>query len=61
MNERIAEELDKEKIRMQKEISAHRSQHVYELSEKDKKISEIENEIMLVRRHGVQAVERFHT
>ena len=50
VNEKIAEELGKEKVRMQKEIAAHRSQHVYELGEKDKKIKELENEVILVRR-----------
>ena len=44
---------------MQKEIAAHRSQHAYELSEKDKKILELENEVILVRRQGAHAVERF--
>ena len=48
MNERIAEELEKDKIRMQKEIAAHRSQHAYELSEKDKKIQELENEVIFI-------------
>ena len=45
---------------MQKEIAAHRSQHSYELAEKDKKIIELENEVMLLRRQGAHAVERFH-
>ena len=44
---------------MQKEIAAHRSQHAYELSEKDKKILELENEVILIRRQGAHAVERF--
>ena len=59
VNEKIAEELGKEKIRMQKEIAAHRSQHAYELSEKDKKILELENEVILIRRQGAHAVEWF--
>ena len=60
VDQRIAEELGKEKIRMQKEIAAHRSQHSYELAEKDKKIIELENEVMLLRRQSAHAVERFH-
>ena len=44
---------------MQKEIAAHRSQHAYELSEKDKKILELENEVILIRRQGEHAAERF--
>ena len=49
-NARIADELGREKVRMQKEIAAHRSQHAYEIGEKDKKIIELENEVILVRR-----------
>ena len=60
VNARIADELGKEKVRMQKEIAAHRSQHAYEIGEKDKKIIELENEVILVRRQGAHAVERFN-
>ena len=60
MNDRIADELGKEKVRMQKEIAAHRSQHDYEIRQKDKKIGELEQEVILVRRQGAHAVERFN-
>lgn len=61
VNARIAEELEREKIRMAKEIAAYRSQHAYELQLKDKKIQELENEIVLIRRQGAHAIERFHS
>ena len=44
---------------MQKEIQAHRSQHIYEISDRDQKITEIQNEVNLVRRQGTHAIERF--
>ena len=41
LNERIMEEMDKERLLMNKEINAHKMQFEYELGEKDKRIKEI--------------------
>ena len=41
LNERIKEEMAKERILMKKEIQAHEMQFEYEISEKDKSIKEL--------------------
>ena len=46
--QRLHEELNKQRVQMDKEIAAHQSQHAYELGDKDKKINELNTEMALM-------------
>ena len=43
---------------MNKEIAAYQDQNQYEIDERDKRIAELENEIMLIQRQNENTVER---
>ena len=45
LNERIKEEMAKERILMKKEIQAHQMQFDYEINEKDKSIKELKKQL----------------
>ena len=45
---------------MNKEIAAYQDQHTYEMNEKDKRIAELENEIMLIQRQNENTVDRLN-
>lgn len=50
LHQRLDEELNKQKLKFQKEILAHKNSHAYELEDKDKRVSELQNETALMKR-----------
>lgn len=57
-DQRIEEELNKQRIQTDKEIAAYQSQHAYELGDKDKKISELQTEMALMERQHEERLYR---
>ena len=57
-DQRIEEELNKQRIQTDKEIAAYQSQHAYELGDKDKKMTELQTEMALMERQHEERLYR---
>ena len=58
MEQKVQEEMAKQRLQMQKEIQAYQDTFHEEIEEKDKKMVEMENQLELVERQHEDRIER---